>query len=90
MEFEKLDNEKLLEKYQEIMAEQLSLLKEFYSRLNSGGIGDSEYERYKEISENASIVIMDMLPSQADKRTVENVVRETVSNVVKKVFDEHR
>lgn len=90
MEFGKLDNEKLLEKYQEVMVEQLSLLKEFYSRLNKGEIGDSEYERYKEISENASIVLMDLLPSQADKRSVENVVRETVSNMVKKAFDENR
>lgn len=90
MEFEKLSNDKLIEKYEEIIAEQLSLLKEFYSRLGRGEINGSELERYKEISENAGVALMDLLPSQTDVKSVDNAIRGAVSNVVKKAFDENR
>lgn len=90
MEFGKLSNEKLIERFEEIMAEQLNLLKEFYSRLGRGDISGSEFERYKEISENTGIALIDLLPSQTDRKSVESTIRGTVSDVVKKAFDGNR
>jgi hypothetical protein len=90
VEFGKLNNEKLIERFEEIMAEQLNLLREFYSRFGRGEISSSEFERYKEISENTAIALMDLLPSQTDVKFVENTIRGAVSDVVKKAFDENR
>lgn len=90
MEFEKLSNEKLIERFEEIMAEHMGLMKEFYSRLGRGEISGSEFERFKEISENTGIALIDLLPQQTDKKSVESVLRESVSGVVKKAYDENR
>ena len=83
-------NQELIEKFEDISAEYLGLMREFYSRLDRGGISKSEFERFKEISENVGVALIDLLPQSADKKTVEGTIRDSVSNVVKKAYDQNR
>lgn len=85
-----LSNEELIERFEMVMAEHLGLMREFYSRLSRGEISASEFEMFKEISENTGIALIDLLPSQTDKKSVESTIRESVSGVVKKAYDENR
>lgn len=90
MGLETCSNQELIDKFESVCAEHLNLMREFYSRLNRGEIGASEFERFREISENVGVALVDMLPSGTDKKTVEGTIRDSVSNVVKKAYDANR
>lgn len=85
-----LSNSELLEKFESLSAEHLNVMREFYSRLNRGEISASEFERFKEISENEGVALIDLLPQSASKQTVEGTIKDAVSNVVKKAYDANR
>lgn len=90
LEFEKLNNVELIEKFEEIIAEQVGLMKEFYTRLNRKEISDSEFVRFQEIAENAGVALIDLLPLQTDKKSVEDTINITVHDTVQKAYDENR
>ncbi len=90
MGLETCSNQELMEKFESNCAEQLNLMREFYSRLNRGEISASEFERFREISENVGVALIDLLPQSVKKQTVEGTITDAVSNVVKKAYDENR
>lgn len=87
---EKLSNSELLEKFESLSAEHLCIMKVFYSRLSRGEISISEFERFKEISENTGVALIDLLPQSANKQTVEGTIKDAVSNVVEKAYNTNR
>lgn len=90
LEFEELNNTELIEKFEEIMAEHVGLMKEFYVRLNRKEISDSEFVRFQEITEHAGVALIDLLPLQTDKKSVEDTIKSATHNVVQKAYDENR
>lgn len=87
---EKLSNPELIEKFEGLSAEHLCVMREFYSRLSRGEISSSEFERFREISENTGVALIDLLPSGIEKKAVEGTITASVSGVVKKAYGQNR